>query len=248
MMFLLGVFAAGYGIHSLFAPPPEQKIGKEWVGVFGPLGGIFSAMFGSGGFVYAIYLSRRLDDKDAIRATQSTLIGMSTLTRVLLFLGVGHLLRFQLAAPGRRFDPRNGHRDLCRTVVHGAALAGAIPPHCLSPADRHGNDADRPRDRQRGVVTSCHGMRAARAAWSPRRGPAPPHPGPRPFRRFRRSGAARPAHSAPRPSPRKNAESLTVFAPAPISPQALGTRQHRVLADRQIELIGQLLSRINQRL
>ena len=76
MMFLLGVFAAGYGIHSLFAPPAEQKIGKQWVGVFGPLGGIFSAMFGSGGFVYAIYLSRRLDDKDAIRATQSTLIGM----------------------------------------------------------------------------------------------------------------------------------------------------------------------------
>src|SRR6476469_7619071 len=59
------------------------------LGVFGPLGGIFSAMFGSGGFVYAIYLSRRLDDKDAIRATQSTLIGMSTLTRVLLSLGVG---------------------------------------------------------------------------------------------------------------------------------------------------------------
>jgi uncharacterized protein len=96
MMFLLGVFAAGYGIHSLFAPPPERKIGKEWVGVFGPLGGIFSAMFGSGGFVYAIYLSRRLDDKDAIRATQSTLIGMSTLTRVLLFLGVGIYSDFSL--------------------------------------------------------------------------------------------------------------------------------------------------------
>src|SRR6478609_5481112 len=66
------------------------------LGVFGPLGGIFSAMFGSGGFVYAIYLSRRLDDKDAIRATQSTLIGMSTLTRVLLFLGVGIYSDFSL--------------------------------------------------------------------------------------------------------------------------------------------------------
>jgi hypothetical protein len=47
------------------------------------------AMFGSGGFVYAIYLSRRLNDKDAIRATQSALIGLGTLTRVLLFLAVG---------------------------------------------------------------------------------------------------------------------------------------------------------------
>jgi uncharacterized protein len=96
MMFLLGVFAAGYGIHSLFAAPIEQKIGKRWVGFFGPIGGIFSAMFGSGGFVYAIYLSRRLDDKDAIRATQSTLIGMSTLTRVLMFLAVGIYSDFSL--------------------------------------------------------------------------------------------------------------------------------------------------------
>ena len=64
--------------------------------MFGLVGGIFSAMFGSGGFVYAIYLSRRLDDKDAIRATQSTLIGMSTLTRVVLFLGVGIYSDFSL--------------------------------------------------------------------------------------------------------------------------------------------------------
>jgi uncharacterized membrane protein YfcA len=96
MMFLLGVFAAGYGIRSLFAAPAQHKIGKGWVGIFGAVGGIFSAMFGSGGFVYAIYLSRRLDDKDAIRATQSTLIGMSTLTRVLLFLGVGIYSDFSL--------------------------------------------------------------------------------------------------------------------------------------------------------
>ena len=96
MMFLLGVFAAGYGIHSLFAAPIQPRIGKGWVGIFGAVGGIFSAMFGSGGFVYAIYLTRRLDHKDAIRATQSTLIGMSTLTRVLLFLAVGIYSDFNL--------------------------------------------------------------------------------------------------------------------------------------------------------
>jgi len=89
MMLLLGVFVAGYGVYSLFAPPIERKIGKGWVGLFGPIGGLFSAMFGSGGFVYATYLSLRLDDKDAIRATQSALIGLSTLTRVLLFLVAG---------------------------------------------------------------------------------------------------------------------------------------------------------------
>ncbi len=154
MMFLLGVFAAGYGIHSLFAPPPERKIGKEWVGVFGPLGGIFSAMFGSGGFVYAIYLSRRLDDKDAIRATQSTLIGMSTLTRVLLFLGVGIYSDFSLLLlavasipamgigiyAAQWFTARLSREQFLRIVY--VLLIGT------------GNDADRPRDRQRDVVTS----------------------------------------------------------------------------------------------
>ena len=64
-------------------------------------------MFGSGGFVYAIYLSRRLDDKDAIRATQSTLIGMSTLTRGLLFLGVGSTPT-SACCSGHRGDPRDG--------------------------------------------------------------------------------------------------------------------------------------------
>ena len=46
-------------------------------------------MFGSGGFIYAMYLGRRLADKDAIRATQSTLIGLSTFTRVIIFAAAG---------------------------------------------------------------------------------------------------------------------------------------------------------------
>jgi uncharacterized membrane protein YfcA len=56
---------------------------------FGFGGGICSAMFGSGGFVYAMYLSRRLDDTESIRATQSTLIALSTLTRVVIFAIAG---------------------------------------------------------------------------------------------------------------------------------------------------------------
>jgi uncharacterized protein len=122
MMLLLGVFAASYGSYGLLAPPIERKIGKAWVGLFAPIGGMFSAMFGSGGFVYAIYLSLRLDDKDAIRATQSTLIGLSTLTRVLLFLAVGIysdpqlLLLALVSAPAMSlgFTLGIGSRFVCR--------------------------------------------------------------------------------------------------------------------------------------
>jgi len=120
MMLLLGVFAASYGSYGLLAPPIERKIGKAWIGLFAPIGGMFSAMFGSGGFVYAIYLSLRLDDKDAIRATQSTLIGLSTLTRVLLFLAVGIysdpqlLLLALVSAPAMVIGLYAGHRVTLR--------------------------------------------------------------------------------------------------------------------------------------
>lgn len=85
MMLILGVFVIGYAIYGFLMPATAGHIRQPWVALFGTIGGVFSAMFGSGGFVYAIYLSRRLDDKDAIRATQSTLIGWSTLTRVVIF-------------------------------------------------------------------------------------------------------------------------------------------------------------------
>ncbi len=47
------------------------------------------ALFGSGGFLYAIYLAGRIADKERIRVTQSTLIGLSTLTRLILFAVAG---------------------------------------------------------------------------------------------------------------------------------------------------------------
>ncbi len=42
------------------------------------MGGVFSALFGSGGFIYAMYLSSRIEDKQRFRITQMTLIGFST--------------------------------------------------------------------------------------------------------------------------------------------------------------------------
>jgi uncharacterized membrane protein YfcA len=89
MMLALGIFIVGYAIYSLIAPPPAGAIQRPWVLAFGTIGGVFSAMFGSGGFIYAMYLGRRLNDKDAIRATQSTLIGLSTFTRVIIFAAAG---------------------------------------------------------------------------------------------------------------------------------------------------------------
>jgi len=85
----LGLFAVGYGIYGLLPHGDQTRIGRKWVIPIGLIGGLVSGLFGSGGFIYALYLGRRLNDKDAIRATQSTLIGLATATRALFFLAAG---------------------------------------------------------------------------------------------------------------------------------------------------------------
>jgi uncharacterized membrane protein YfcA len=89
MMAGLGVFVIFYALLSLLMKSGTQPIARGWVWPIGALGGIFSGMFGSGGFIYAIYLTRRLADRDAIRATQSALIILSTMTRAIIFFVSG---------------------------------------------------------------------------------------------------------------------------------------------------------------
>ena len=89
MQLALGVFAVGYGLYSLSGIKPVGRVTPRAALPIGVVGGIFSALFGSGGFIYTIYLVGRLDTKEKIRVTMSALIGMSTLTRVVLFFLAG---------------------------------------------------------------------------------------------------------------------------------------------------------------
>ena len=69
------------------------------------MGGVFSALFGSGGFIYAMYLSSRIEDKQRFRVTQMTLIGFSTLTRVVIFLVMGVYLNLDILLIALAFSP-----------------------------------------------------------------------------------------------------------------------------------------------
>jgi uncharacterized membrane protein YfcA len=89
MMLALGLFVVAYAIWSLASPTFKGRLSQFWVIPFGAIGGVFSAMFGSGGFIYAIYLSRRLEDKDAVRATVSVLIALAAFTRLVIFAFAG---------------------------------------------------------------------------------------------------------------------------------------------------------------
>lgn len=86
MAALLGAFVAIQGLRGLRRSPAAPAGGDRrspaafGIGLFG---GLLGGLFGSGGFVYASYLERRLD-RDAFRATQAVLIAVSTGWRVVL--------------------------------------------------------------------------------------------------------------------------------------------------------------------
>ena len=89
LLLLLGAFVVCYSIYSLSGYKLAGRLGPKSSIPFGLVGGVFSALFGSGGFLYAIYLAGRIEAKEQIAVTQSTLIGLSTLTRLVLFLVAG---------------------------------------------------------------------------------------------------------------------------------------------------------------
>jgi hypothetical protein len=85
MAVLLGAFVAIQGLRGLLRPAGSVAEGRRspaalGVGLFG---GLLGGLFGSGGFVYASYLERRLE-REAFRSTQAVLIAVSTGWRVAL--------------------------------------------------------------------------------------------------------------------------------------------------------------------
>lgn len=89
LMFTLGVFVLCYAAYGMLARAEAQPMGRVWAAPLGTLGGVFSALFGSGGPVYAIYLARRLPDKSVLRATIATVISISAVSRLGVFAVAG---------------------------------------------------------------------------------------------------------------------------------------------------------------
>ncbi|MEB0109254.1 sulfite exporter TauE/SafE family protein [Pseudomonas sp. MH9.3] len=88
LLLLMGLFISAYAIYSLLVKARPTQLAAGWSVPMGTVGGLFGALFGSGGFLYAIYLNSRLP-KEQARATQRALISASTLVRLSLFLLAG---------------------------------------------------------------------------------------------------------------------------------------------------------------
>jgi uncharacterized membrane protein YfcA len=89
LLLVLGLFILGYAAYSLLRRREPQPVGARWALPFGVVGGMFTAMFGTGGPFYTIYLTRRRLDKLVLRATISGVIFFSGLARLALFSSAG---------------------------------------------------------------------------------------------------------------------------------------------------------------
>ncbi|MBI3715628.1 MAG: sulfite exporter TauE/SafE family protein [Betaproteobacteria bacterium] len=94
----LGLFCLVVGVQNIFSPGFSGAISKWWSIPAGLLGGMLGAMFGTGGPIYIVYLSKRLSDKTQVRATISTIISISTAIRAVSYAISGLLLSLKLLA------------------------------------------------------------------------------------------------------------------------------------------------------
>ncbi len=87
---VLGLFVlavAGYSMRP--ARGQTKAISGWWAAPVGVIGGIFSALFGTGGPIYTVYLAGRLFEPERFRATISVVILASGLTRAISFATAG---------------------------------------------------------------------------------------------------------------------------------------------------------------
>ena len=88
----LGLFVCVYALHVMFRREPARRLNRWWAAPAGVLGGIVGALFGMGGPPYVMYISGRIPDPAAQRATISQMVILNVGLRVMAFALAGLLL------------------------------------------------------------------------------------------------------------------------------------------------------------
>src|SRR5204863_290569 len=92
VLLTLGAFTMFFGFRNIYGLQPVGRLSRAWAIPAGLAGGSAGALFGAGSPPYIMYLTRRLLDKGAVRATFSWLIAIDGGFRLGLFLLAGLLL------------------------------------------------------------------------------------------------------------------------------------------------------------
>ena len=90
---LLGGFVFGYACWSLWSRSVPAPVSARWAVLAGTSGGAFTALYGTGGPIYTVYLARRLADPKRLRASIAVLIFGTAWARLVLFSGAGLMLQ-----------------------------------------------------------------------------------------------------------------------------------------------------------
>ncbi|TMI01755.1 MAG: sulfite exporter TauE/SafE family protein [Betaproteobacteria bacterium] len=91
VLLTLGAFTMFFGFRNIYGLQPVGRLSRAWAIPAGLAGGSAGALFGAGSPPYIMYLTRRLLDKGAVRATFSWLIAIDGGFRLGLFLLAGLL-------------------------------------------------------------------------------------------------------------------------------------------------------------
>ena len=116
------------GWAGLVYPPglSPAALSRVWGVPVGLAGGVFSALFGTGGVLFAIYNAGRIRDKDALRATNAAMIMLSSLVRVVLFAAAGLLTQDGLLATALLLVPALAGGVWLGNRLHAAVPAAAV--------------------------------------------------------------------------------------------------------------------------
>lgn len=112
----LGFFVMAFGVRTVLNLHGDRPISRWWAIPAGLTGGTVGALFGTGGPPYIIYLSHRLKEKTAMRATFSGLFVIDGGVRLVTFLVTGLLLQpglliaYLAALPLMALALRLGHK------------------------------------------------------------------------------------------------------------------------------------------
>ena len=92
-LLVLGALILAYGAYNFFKHEHVRQISRRWAIPAGLLGGTVGGMFGTGGPVFVIYLSRRLSDTAQLKANLAAIFTLQTAVRIVIFLISGLLLQ-----------------------------------------------------------------------------------------------------------------------------------------------------------
>ncbi|MFY9314373.1 MAG: sulfite exporter TauE/SafE family protein [Burkholderiales bacterium] len=120
LLAVLGLFLLAYAGFGLARRGPPRALARAWGVPAGLAGGVFSALFGTGGVIFALYNAGRIRDKAALRATNAAMIVLASLLRVLLFGAAGLLVTALALLPAMLAGAWLGDR------LHAAVPAAAV--------------------------------------------------------------------------------------------------------------------------